>query len=88
MPKVSDTDDFEISRAVKERGTVAVQYEVLEESQNVRGTLTNWEPVFLQFRDSSGECVVFDNSYRFYWPLAYPNVKTEAKRCSLSYINL
>jgi len=50
--------NFEISRAVKDKGKRTVQYQVLESSETVKSTLTNWEVVFLQFRDTSGESVV------------------------------
>lgn len=55
IPTVSDEGDFEISRAVKSKSAHNPQYEVLEETQTVKGSLTPWENVFLQFRDSSGK---------------------------------
>jgi len=55
VPKVTDERAFEISRAVKDRGKNTLQYEVLERSQTVKDTLTNWEVLFLQFRDRSGK---------------------------------
>ena len=58
VPKVTDEEEFEISRAVKDKGKRTVQYQVLESSETVKSTLTNWEVVFLQFRDTSGESVV------------------------------
>jgi len=54
VPKVMNERDFEISRAVKDKGKKTVQYEVLEGSQTVKDTLTNWEVLFFQFRDQSG----------------------------------
>ena len=58
MPNVMDEEDFEISRAVKDKGKKTVQYEVLEGSQTVKDNLTNWEVLFLQFRDQSGKSAV------------------------------
>jgi hypothetical protein len=58
VPKVTDERAFEISRAVKDRGKNTLQYEVLERSQTVKDTLTNWEVLFLQFRDRSGKSIV------------------------------
>jgi len=55
VPKVTDEGDFEISRALRERGKNTVQYELLEGSQTMKDTFTTgWEVLFLQFRDSSG----------------------------------
>jgi len=58
VPKVTSEKAFEISRAVKDRGKKTLQYEVLERSQTVKDTLTNWEVLFLQFRDRSGKSIV------------------------------
>jgi hypothetical protein len=58
VPKVMDERDFEISRAVKDKGKTTVEYEVLEGSQTVKDTLTNWEVLFLQFRNQSGKSAV------------------------------
>jgi hypothetical protein len=55
VPRIMDEDSFEISRAVKDKGKKTVQYEVLEGSQTVKDNLTNWEVLFLQFRDQSGK---------------------------------
>jgi hypothetical protein len=56
VPKVTDETQFEICRAAKERGvTVPGQFVVLDESETVNGTLSNWDTLFLQFKDDSGE---------------------------------
>jgi hypothetical protein len=55
---VTDERSFEISRAVKDKGKRTVQYEVLDGSRNVKDTLTNWEVLFLQFRDQSGKSAI------------------------------
>ena len=55
IPAVSSDGDFELCRAVKSKGVPNPQYEVLEDTQTVKGSLTSWENVFLQFRDSSGK---------------------------------
>lgn len=85
VPTVSDEGDFEISRAVKGKGGQTGQYEVLEETQTVKGSLTPWENVFLQFRDSSGK-----------WPALLPPALSplpcwhmciiETQRCLLSHM--
>lgn len=47
--------DFELCRAVKERGIL--NFEVLDASKSLRDSgITGWEAIFLQFRDrESGE---------------------------------
>jgi len=61
VPKVTDEGDFEISRAIKERGKHTVEYEVLDESRKIKDALTKgWEVLFLQFRDSSGNLLPVD----------------------------
>lgn len=55
VPKVSSEADFEICRSVKGKGATTPLYEVLGESQTVKTSLTNWQIVFLQFKDSSGK---------------------------------
>lgn len=55
MPQISDEADFEISQAVKGKNKQSVQYEVLEETATVMNTMTNWEVLFIQFKDPSGK---------------------------------
>lgn len=55
VPQVSDEADFEISQVAKGKNKQSVQYEVLEGSSTVMNTMTNWEVLFLQFRDPSGK---------------------------------
>jgi hypothetical protein len=56
VPKVTDESQFEICRATKERGSVTPgQHVVLDESETIKGTLSNWEVLFVQFRDDSGK---------------------------------
>jgi len=55
VPKVGKLIDFELCRAIKERGRPTGNYEVLEGDALVRNALVNWEAVFVQFRDDNGE---------------------------------
>lgn len=55
IPSVKSTDDFELSRALKDRGRMTGQYEVLSVMETVKQNLVNWETVFIQFRDEHGE---------------------------------
>ncbi|KJA29587.1 hypothetical protein HYPSUDRAFT_60444 [Hypholoma sublateritium FD-334 SS-4] len=54
---VETEEDFELCRAVKERGKTTGKYEVLPSSKAVRDHgLAGWETLYLQFRDrSTGE---------------------------------
>ena len=56
VPLVTSKDDFEICKARKDRPKrTAREYDVLDESMLVRSCLSNWEILFIQFRDESGE---------------------------------
>lgn len=57
IPNVQSTDDFELCRAVKDRGkaSAATTYEVLDTGSPIRGLLSNWEELYMQFRDEDGE---------------------------------
>ena len=59
VPKVTNERAFEICRM---RGKQSVQYEVLEASQTIEGTVTNWEVLFFQFRNQSGKSAVTASS--------------------------
>ncbi|KAH7931324.1 hypothetical protein BV22DRAFT_1077247 [Leucogyrophana mollusca] len=54
VPQVSSLDEFELCRAVKDKGKITTQYETLDGSQPVKGVLSNWEVIYLQFRDEAG----------------------------------
>ncbi|KAH9943164.1 uncharacterized protein BXZ73DRAFT_97219 [Epithele typhae] len=52
VPKVASLDDFELAKAIKEKGRPTEKYETLDGSTQLKGTLVNWEPVFVQFKDT------------------------------------
>ncbi|KAF8806145.1 hypothetical protein BYT27DRAFT_7191450 [Phlegmacium glaucopus] len=54
---VESEDDFELCRAIKERGKPTGTFEVLDPSKLLKDNgLSGWEIIFLQFRDrSSGD---------------------------------
>ncbi|KAI0092168.1 hypothetical protein BDY19DRAFT_990902 [Irpex rosettiformis] len=55
VPTVNSTDDFELSRAVKDRGRPTGEYDVLSNTDTVKQSLVNWETLFVQFRDEHGD---------------------------------
>ncbi|KAJ6615626.1 hypothetical protein B0H10DRAFT_57217 [Mycena sp. CBHHK59/15] len=58
VPQVSALEDFELSKGVKERGKLNGEYQLLEDTdlQLKEAGVTNWEVLFVQFRDpTSGE---------------------------------
>ncbi|KAH9948758.1 hypothetical protein B0H21DRAFT_212351 [Amylocystis lapponica] len=55
VPKVTSVEDFELCRAVREKGRPTGQYEMLERNAQVKNVLVNWENVFVQFKDNSGQ---------------------------------
>lgn len=63
FPHVQSTSDFELARAVKEKekGRSGVTYETLDVDKAIRGLLTNWEVLYVQFRDEDGECTTLDS---------------------------
>lgn len=59
VPRVQSTEDFELCRAVKDKGrsnaaSSAVSYEILDPSTPIKGLLSNWETLCVQFRDEDG----------------------------------
>jgi hypothetical protein len=54
VPKISDLDDFVLSREVMERGQDTTSYEVLTDNQLLRDLVGNWTVLFIQFKDDSG----------------------------------
>jgi len=55
VPTVNSIEDFELCRALKEKGKPTGAYEVLSPAQKVKDDLVNWDTVYIQFRDDSGE---------------------------------
>jgi len=53
MPKSRQCLDFEFCRATKSQGKI-VAFDVLETKSTVRDTLSNWEVIYLRFRNESG----------------------------------
>ena len=55
VPTVKTVDDFELCRAVKEKGKPTGDYELLDHaSGRVKDHLANWDSVYIRFRDESG----------------------------------
>jgi len=55
VPTANTVDDFELCRAVKEKGKPTGNYELLDHaSGRVKDHLVNWDSVYIQFRDESG----------------------------------
>ena len=54
IPSVQTMDGFELCRAVKDRGKATTSYEVLDATSPIRGLLSNWEELYVQFRDEDG----------------------------------
>lgn len=57
VPTAKTVDDFELCRAVKEKGKPTGDYELLDHaSGRVKDNLANWDSVYIRFRDESGVC--------------------------------
>ena len=61
-PFVDTVDDFELCRAVKEKGRPTGHYEPLANSETVKSSVANWESVFVQFKNEKGESVFYHAS--------------------------
>ena len=58
MPQVASVDDFELCRAIKEKGRPTGQYEPISEKDTVKQSVTNWERLFVQFKNEHGESAI------------------------------
>ncbi|KAF9238814.1 hypothetical protein BU15DRAFT_47316 [Melanogaster broomeanus] len=60
VPRVKSTEDFELCRAVKDKGktnamlSTPTSYDTLDPSNPIKGLLSNWEVLYVQFRDEEG----------------------------------
>lgn len=62
VPRVESTEDFELCRAIKDKGksnaassaSALASYETLNPSTPIKGLLSNWETLYVQFRDEDG----------------------------------
>lgn len=62
---VESEDDFELCRAIRERGKPTGDFEVLEPSKLLKDNgLSGWEAIFLQFRDRSSGKHIFTVTLR------------------------
>lgn len=62
VPRVTSLEDFELCRAIKEKGKMTGEFQVVEanEMELKMSGLSGWEVLFVQFRDKkSGELVYF-----------------------------
>ncbi|KIJ69857.1 hypothetical protein HYDPIDRAFT_104495 [Hydnomerulius pinastri MD-312] len=68
IPRVTTTEDFELCRGAKDKGkstasSVPTSYETLDPSKPVRGLLTNWEVLYVQFKDEQGNLLPVEVSH-------------------------
>jgi len=62
---VETIEDFELCRAVKDKGKLTGNYEVLDSSKILRESgIAGWETIFLQFRDRETGKHAFHSSVR------------------------
>ncbi|TFY54334.1 hypothetical protein EVG20_g9747 [Dentipellis fragilis] len=54
FPSIQSTDDFVISKEVKENKRSTGKYQQLDDGQLLRDVASNWEVLFVQFKDPSG----------------------------------
>ncbi|KAI0774579.1 hypothetical protein C8Q74DRAFT_845936 [Fomes fomentarius] len=54
VPKVTSLDEFELAKAIKEKNRPTGRYEKLEGTAQLKSVVSNWEPIFIQFKDPNG----------------------------------
>lgn len=65
VPKVESEDEFELCRAIKDKGRWSGKFERMEGRTTVKSSLSNWETVFVQFKDmEKGEWYIILLRYR------------------------
>ncbi|KAI0321958.1 hypothetical protein OF83DRAFT_106763 [Amylostereum chailletii] len=55
LPKTSTVDDFALTRGIQGKGHVPGQYDLLDDEQVLKDVVSNWEILFVRFKDISGE---------------------------------
>ncbi|KAF9226768.1 hypothetical protein BS17DRAFT_776102 [Gyrodon lividus] len=61
--RVNSIKDFELCRGVKDKGksnatsSTPTSYETLDPSKPIKGLLSNWEVLYIQFRDEEGNLI-------------------------------
>ncbi|KIK82050.1 hypothetical protein PAXRUDRAFT_730887 [Paxillus rubicundulus Ve08.2h10] len=69
VPRVKSTEDFELCRGVKDKGksnatsSAPMSYETLDPSNPIKGLLSNWEVLYIQFRDEEGNLMPVNVSH-------------------------
>ena len=70
VPRVESTEEFELCRAVKDKGksnaassTSPPAYETLNPSMPIKGLLSNWEMLYVQFRDEDGMFFLLSSNF-------------------------
>ncbi|THH30324.1 hypothetical protein EUX98_g3848 [Antrodiella citrinella] len=52
VPTVSSEDEFELCRAIKDKGKPSGRYERMEGRTTIKASFVNWDMVFVQFKDT------------------------------------
>lgn len=55
VPTVTSMDEFELAKAIKEKNRPTGRYQKLEGTAQLKSVVSNWEPIFVQFKDPNGE---------------------------------
>ncbi|KAF8835967.1 hypothetical protein BDN67DRAFT_974732 [Paxillus ammoniavirescens] len=69
VPRVKSTEDFELCRVVKDKGksnatsSTPTSYEALDPSNPIKGLLSNWEVLYVRFRDGEGNLMPVNVSH-------------------------
>jgi len=51
LPEVKSHQDFELCKALKDKGRLTGKYEPLHEGAGIKGLLMNWDTLAVQYRD-------------------------------------
>ncbi|KAJ7865680.1 hypothetical protein B0H13DRAFT_2067441 [Mycena leptocephala] len=77
VPRVASARDFELCKAVKDRGKLTGEYTLLDEHKvSLRDAgVANWEALFVQFRDpDSGTCAFLPSFPSLFYFMLFNNI--------------
>ena len=55
LPAIQSVNDFELCRAIKEKGRPTGRYEPLSPEDTVKKSVMCWDSLFIQFKNAQGE---------------------------------
>jgi hypothetical protein len=80
IPKVKSENDFEVCRAIKDKGKATGAYEVMDVSKQVREyNLASWDTLYLQFRNTA--------TGKHFFPIIFSTIRISTHFRHLQYLH-